>query len=733
MTEPQTGRIFISYRRADSAGYAGRVYDRLAAHFGKEAIFMDVDTIQAGLDFVDVLENAVQSCDVVVALLGRQWLNIKDEAGNRRLDNPQDFVRIEVAAALTRNIRVIPVLVDGTPMPNSDQLPSNLKSLARRNAVLVNHYSFHADTTRLIEQLELALKAAEESKILKAKKIKEEEVQKKRRAEIENLLSQADIALELQDWELAKEKLASTLTLEPNHAQAQVKLAIIERKQQEGKEKAEQEAAEKAAREKAETEQKAKEEADRLAKQKTEDERIAKIKLEEERSEKEKQAIKEKNKKETEQTAKKNAKTESSVNLEEEQIANTKEDARQKNRFELKRLLRNSVASQGQTGVLKWGAIGIIGLCIFATGAWGAPYLAGLINSFATEAPATSTTSTSVSPKTTEVPFTEATEPLPTETLVVEPTGPLPTEVVAELSCDIVYAAGNQGEGIYAINMGEGKILDVVKTSLYNNRYIAWNNVRNEIYIAANNGGVVSIIKPDPLQETSTIEENVGWNAYSIAVSPGGDTIYITFSLGGDSPNYRRVVVLDPVTKKSLHVVKLDDTRDSSFLTLSPDGEQLYVSWDSNLDVYSTSNMLLAQRNTNTTIESGRLLASQDGKHLYIVQSNKLIKWEVDTQNIVAEIPLTVPWSGTMVELSKDGKMVYVVTDTGINIVSTSLDEVGFISVDSPISVKESSDGLAIYVTTRDSIFAIDLRTGETIRSLKIENAIDMVVRPCSK
>ena len=254
MTTPQTGRIFISYRRTDSAGYAGRIYDRLAAHFGKDAIFMDVDTIEAGVDFVEVLENAVQSCDVLAALIGKQWLNIKDEAGERRLDNPQDFVRIEVAAALNRSIRVIPVLVDGTSMPNSDQLPSNLKPLARRNAVLVNHHSFHTDANRLIEQLELALKAAEDSKILKAKMIKEEEVKNKRQAEIENLLSQADIALDLQDWELAKEKLEAILTLNPGHAQAQIKLAVVERKLREIKEKTKQETAEKTVAEKAERE-----------------------------------------------------------------------------------------------------------------------------------------------------------------------------------------------------------------------------------------------------------------------------------------------------------------------------------------------------------------------------------------------------------------------------------------------------------------------------------------------
>ena len=97
-----------------------------SAHFGEDAVFMDVDTIEAGVDFVEVLQNAVQSCDVLVALIGRSWLNIKDEAGKRRLDNPEDFVRIEIAAALDRDIRVIPVLVDGVPMPRSTELPDNL-------------------------------------------------------------------------------------------------------------------------------------------------------------------------------------------------------------------------------------------------------------------------------------------------------------------------------------------------------------------------------------------------------------------------------------------------------------------------------------------------------------------------------------------------------------------------------------------------------------------------------
>src|SRR5215467_13810316 len=116
-------RIFLSYRRDDSGGYTGRLYDRLSQHFGRDNLFMDVDTIALGLDFVEVIQDAVGVCDVLLAVIGRQWLTSADARGYRRLDNPEDFVRIEIMAALARNIRVIPVLVGGASMPRSTELP----------------------------------------------------------------------------------------------------------------------------------------------------------------------------------------------------------------------------------------------------------------------------------------------------------------------------------------------------------------------------------------------------------------------------------------------------------------------------------------------------------------------------------------------------------------------------------------------------------------------------------
>ena len=154
--------IFISYRREDTAGYAGRLYDRLAAHFGPDRVFMDVEGIEPGVDFVDALERAVGSCEVLIVLIGKDWL-VADGAGKRRLDDPGDFVRIETAAALARNIRVVPVLVDDAEMPRANQLPADLALLARRQALELSHKQWDATSNQLVQTLEKILNAGKQS------------------------------------------------------------------------------------------------------------------------------------------------------------------------------------------------------------------------------------------------------------------------------------------------------------------------------------------------------------------------------------------------------------------------------------------------------------------------------------------------------------------------------------------------------------------------------------------
>jgi TIR domain len=128
-------KVFISYRWADSAGYAGRVMDRLDRELGRDLVFMDVDALPLGTNFPKVLHEEVAKCSVLLAVIGPNWLDARDEHGNRRLDNPNDFVRIEIAAALQRSIPVIPLLLDGARIPKADELPEDLKELALRNGM----------------------------------------------------------------------------------------------------------------------------------------------------------------------------------------------------------------------------------------------------------------------------------------------------------------------------------------------------------------------------------------------------------------------------------------------------------------------------------------------------------------------------------------------------------------------------------------------------------------------
>lgn len=149
--------IFISYRREDTAGHAGRLFDRLCTYFGKDSVFMDVEGIEAGVDFVEAIEQAVGGCEVLLAIIGRGWLDSKNSQGDRRLDDPQDFIRLETAAALARNVRVIPVLVEGAQMPPAESLPAELRTLTRRQAVELRDSRWEDDIQALIKVLERVL------------------------------------------------------------------------------------------------------------------------------------------------------------------------------------------------------------------------------------------------------------------------------------------------------------------------------------------------------------------------------------------------------------------------------------------------------------------------------------------------------------------------------------------------------------------------------------------------
>ena len=146
-------QVFISYRREDSAGHAGRLYDSLQSHFGSDHVFMDLSDIDSGTNFVDVIQTAIKSSDVVLAVIGKQWLTCSSD-GKRRLDLPNDFVRTEIGMALDQAVPVVPVLVQGAGMPLAPSLPESLKRLAAHDAHDLSDERWSYDVGRLIDATE---------------------------------------------------------------------------------------------------------------------------------------------------------------------------------------------------------------------------------------------------------------------------------------------------------------------------------------------------------------------------------------------------------------------------------------------------------------------------------------------------------------------------------------------------------------------------------------------------
>jgi len=147
------GGIFLSYRREDSAGWTGRLSEHLKERFGPNSIFIDIDTIEPGADFTEALQKAVSACDVLLAIIGPDWVTATDTSGKPRLDDPNDWVRVEITAALKRKIRVIPVLVGGASVPTKNLLPDELAALAQRQAHELTDKRWSYDVEQLVNTL----------------------------------------------------------------------------------------------------------------------------------------------------------------------------------------------------------------------------------------------------------------------------------------------------------------------------------------------------------------------------------------------------------------------------------------------------------------------------------------------------------------------------------------------------------------------------------------------------
>lgn len=152
--------VFVNYRREDAGAYARLLQLKLGECLPGVPVFMDLDSIEAGVDFAEAIKEGVDSCAVLVALIGAKWLTVTDEDGRRRLDDPEDYVRYEIRAALERDVRVIPVLVEGARAPRQQQLPEDLRTLARLNALEMSYARFDYDAGRLIDAIRRVLESA---------------------------------------------------------------------------------------------------------------------------------------------------------------------------------------------------------------------------------------------------------------------------------------------------------------------------------------------------------------------------------------------------------------------------------------------------------------------------------------------------------------------------------------------------------------------------------------------
>ena len=176
-----SGGVFICYRREETAFAARAIHDRVVQRLERESVFLDVDNIDLGVDWFNVLTERVGARDALVAVIGRNWVSNADKDGLRRIDDPDDFVRIEIEAALQRNVRVIPVLVDGAAMPKASELPESLKGLARRQGTVVSHAGFEADVEKLTRALVSILDDRRRREAAEAERLAREE--EARRAE----------------------------------------------------------------------------------------------------------------------------------------------------------------------------------------------------------------------------------------------------------------------------------------------------------------------------------------------------------------------------------------------------------------------------------------------------------------------------------------------------------------------------------------------------------------------
>jgi serine/threonine protein kinase len=349
-----------------------------------------------------------------------------------------------------------------------------------------------------------------------------------------------------------------------------------------------------------------------------------------------------------------------------------------------------------------------------------------------TSTPTQANTQTPVPPTHSPVP------PTPTHTSIPLPSVQSPSLVADSLAsrCSDMILVGGADSKVYRIDTSTGTIIEAIGLSGIQLGLLAWNQTYGEAYSADYNGDVVSVIHPSPLSEKGIISQDVGWNAHSMAVSPDGRRLYVSFASRGDSGSYRQVGVFDPAARTSLDKIRLTDTYGQSYVALSSDGEMLYVSWDRNLEIYSTQDLSLLRREKSVTSSSGRLALSPDDRYLFIAQTGRIIKWNINAGRVENTISLPQSNGRSWVEVSPDGQKVWVGGSTSGNLAREIYEVEGTLNdyktlplQDEPYSFVRSSDAWCLYSTSFDGgVMVTELSTGKSRLLATVEYATGIVV-----
>jgi serine/threonine protein kinase len=299
---------------------------------------------------------------------------------------------------------------------------------------------------------------------------------------------------------------------------------------------------------------------------------------------------------------------------------------------------------------------------------------------------------------------------------------------------ETLYSIGFQGEGICKISAQSLKIIQCRTTSLFNNTLLAWNVFRKEIYISAINGDVISIISPETLYELGLYTNDIGWNTTSTEVSLDGRYVFLS-SMNGGEDNFRRITSVDTETRHTFASIKIVHTYGNIFLTQSTNGKNVFVSWDSNLDIYMTPDLEFVEQIQGIFDTAGRLISLPDGHSFLLAQDNRFIVWDFNTRQTTAEIDLPGVSIYSRMLLARDKSRIWIMGENILYELPLPIINDDYTAIQlaaTPCGFSESYGNSMLYIALGNSEIVIyDYSKAMLSQSIiNIQNIMDILALP---